>query len=201
RTEIVKETWDGKTYWLKAKIEADPDEVIKSVDSLRKDHQKTKELEETRKKAAEYLKEMERLRSELASAKGDTKKQGEYNEAVKGLSATDWSVKGVLHAQAREYQDALYAYTKAIEINPKRAWNYIKRGDTYKELGNYQQAIADYTMAIELDPKDAAAYYNLGVAYQKLGNRQQAFSDYKAAARVGLKEAQDYLRGAGINWY
>ncbi|KAF0123669.1 MAG: hypothetical protein FD151_158 [bacterium] len=47
----MKETWDGKTYWLKAKIEADPDEVIKSVDSLRKDHQKTKELEETRGKA------------------------------------------------------------------------------------------------------------------------------------------------------
>ncbi|MFA4911787.1 MAG: hypothetical protein WC649_12215, partial [Desulfobacteria bacterium] len=76
RTEIAKETWDGKTYWLKARIEADPDEVIKSVDSLRKDHQKTKELEETREKAAGYLKEMERLKSELALAKGDTKKQG-----------------------------------------------------------------------------------------------------------------------------
>ncbi|KAF0123088.1 MAG: hypothetical protein FD151_475 [bacterium] len=26
RTEIVKETWDGKTFWLKAKIKADPDD-------------------------------------------------------------------------------------------------------------------------------------------------------------------------------
>ena len=197
RTEIAKETWDGKTYWLKARIEADPDEVIKSVDSLRKDHQKTKELEETRRKAAEYLKEMERLRSELASAKGDTKKQGQYNEAVNRLSATDWFEKGYAHNEAKEYQDAVNAYTRAIELNPKDAKAYNNRGNAYNRLGNYQQAIANYNRAIKLDPKLAMAYNNRGIAYKNLGNYNQAIADYTKAIELDPKDAKAYTnRGA-----
>ena len=50
-TQIIDEKWDGKTYSLKAKIAADPQEVIRSIDLLRQDRQKVKDLEETRKKA------------------------------------------------------------------------------------------------------------------------------------------------------
>jgi len=38
----LDERWDGKTYWLKARVAADPDEVAKSLDSLRKDREKAK---------------------------------------------------------------------------------------------------------------------------------------------------------------
>ena len=31
KTEILKEKWDGEKYWLQAKIDADPNEVAKSV--------------------------------------------------------------------------------------------------------------------------------------------------------------------------
>ncbi|MBI4619075.1 MAG: tetratricopeptide repeat protein [Desulfobacterales bacterium] len=155
RTEIVKETWDGKTFWLKAKIEADPDEVIRSVDSLRKDHQKTKELEETRRKAAEYLKEMERLNRELVLAKGDTKKQEQYNEAVNRLSATDWLNKGYAYYEAKEYQDAIYAFNRVLELDPKDAKAYYNRGISYKKLGNLQQAFSDYKVAARLGLKEA----------------------------------------------
>ena len=41
-TEIIEDTWDGKVYWLKAKITANPQDVIKSIDSLRKDRAKVK---------------------------------------------------------------------------------------------------------------------------------------------------------------
>ena len=197
RTEIEIETWDGKTFWLKAKIEADPDEVIKSVDSLRKDHQKTKELEETRRKAAEYLKEMERLKSELALAKGDTKKQGQYNEAVNRLSATDWFDKGYAYGIAKEYQDAIYAFNRVLELDPKLAGAYYNRGRAYGELGNYNQAIADCTRAIELDPKKAEAHYNRGVAYDKLGNYQQAIADYTRAIELDPKYEKAYF-GRGL---
>ena len=67
--EIIDERWDGKTYSLRAKITADPKEVIKSIDLLRQDRQKTKELEETKKKADEALREVERLRKELEIGK------------------------------------------------------------------------------------------------------------------------------------
>ena len=60
--EVVDEKWDGKTYYLKAKVSADPDEVAKSVKTLGADKLKTKELEDLRKKAKEALEEIERLK-------------------------------------------------------------------------------------------------------------------------------------------
>jgi hypothetical protein len=77
RADIIDEKWDGKTYHLKAKIIADPIEVFKSIDALRKDRQRSKDLEETRKRAREALKEIEIV-------KRDKGKQEEY----KNLSPT-----------------------------------------------------------------------------------------------------------------
>ena len=76
QAEIIDEKWDGKTYYLKAKIAADPKDVVNSIDKLRQDRQKTKELEETRKKADEALREVERLKKELETAKGRENRTG-----------------------------------------------------------------------------------------------------------------------------
>ena len=71
QTEIVAEKWDGRLYWLKSKITADPDKVVQSINELRKDRDKTKELEAMRQKSDELLREVERLRKVMASAKND----------------------------------------------------------------------------------------------------------------------------------
>ncbi len=49
RAEVIDEKFDGKKYWLQAKMEADPDEVLKAVDSLRKDREESKKVEGYRK--------------------------------------------------------------------------------------------------------------------------------------------------------
>lgn len=92
RTEIVSETWDGRVYRLKARIKADPNQVIEAISRLRQDHQKTKDLAESQARAKQYLKEIERLKQELAKVKGEDlrRKQIEYKQAVKNLSAEDW---------------------------------------------------------------------------------------------------------------
>ena len=63
QTELIEEKWNTENlkYWLKAKIKANPQDVTKAIDSLRKDREKVKELEELRKKSEELLKENERL--------------------------------------------------------------------------------------------------------------------------------------------
>ena len=60
-TEIINEQWDGRTYWLKAKITADSGYFVKSIDALRKDRAKTKELEEVRRRSDEFLRKYEKL--------------------------------------------------------------------------------------------------------------------------------------------
>ena len=48
-TEIIEEQWDGQTYHLKAKMVVDPDRVARIVDDIRRDRQKTRELEKLKK--------------------------------------------------------------------------------------------------------------------------------------------------------
>ena len=57
QTIILDENWDGKQFWLKAKITADPDDVMKKINSLGDDKEKT---ESANKKAEAALREVEK---------------------------------------------------------------------------------------------------------------------------------------------
>lgn len=198
--EIIDE-WDGKSYWLKAKVSADPIEVEKALKKLVEDKNKLKELKDTKKRADELTKENIRLRAELeASAKTQNQGQEEkeknikaYDETINGLSAVDWFEKADNAWVAGQHQDALYAINKAIELDPQYAHAYSFRGALYYNLGgNEQQAINDYNKAIELDPQDARGYGNRGVFYDKLGNYKQAIKDYSIAIKLNPQLAKAY---------
>ncbi len=191
--EIINEKWDGATYYMKAKISADPDEVAKSINALKENKQKTKELEDSRKKAKGALEEIERLKEEIAGLKQSTKKQEQYAVAVKELSATDWFEKGVKFYGPGNFKEALNAYNKAIQLNPQYAEAYIGRGAAYADLGNNQQAINDFTKAIQLNPKDTLAYLNRGAAFYRLGDYQEAINDLSRAIKSNPLNIEAYI--------
>ncbi len=204
KTEIMDERWDTATlkYWLKARITADPVEVVKSIDVLRKDRDKTRELEETRRRSEELARENERLRKELLTAKGEKKQETveAYNRNIRGLNAVEISQKGYSLYLSKDYRGAIGYFDMAIEIDPNYATAYFNRGTTYGDLSDYQQAIRDYDKAIELNPNLAEAYTNRGDVHESRGNHQQALDDRKVAARLGFKPAQDYLRQQRVDW-
>lgn len=195
RTELVEEKWDGRTYWIKAKIQADSGDVIKAIDTLRKDRQKTRELEDIRKKSDALLKENERLRRKLATSKGDKKKKDTeaYKKTIQDLNATEWFDKGHAEAMAGRWKEALDFFTKSIEIDPQNAKAYGNRGVAYDILGNTKQAIKDYDKAIELNPQWAMAHKNRGNTYDKLGNHKQAIKDYDKAIELNPQDAKVYF--------
>lgn len=93
-TEVIAEKWDGKVYWIKVIMSADSDLVAKSIDELRYDKQKTKELEGIRKISDVLVKDNARLQNELkkANEKNIEKKKREYNENIRQISAMErWS--------------------------------------------------------------------------------------------------------------
>ena len=200
RAEILDERWDGKTYSLKAKMEADPKDVYESIDKLYQDRQKTQELEEMRKRADEALREVEKLKKKLEIAKAGKTEQDQYNEEVNSLSATDWFQKGYSLGTAGKNQEAMEAFTKAIELNPKVVGAYFNRGAAHFRLGDYRQAIRDYDKAIELDPKYAWAYLGRGATYDHLGDYRQAIRDYDRAIELDPKWAWAYL-GRGVAYF
>jgi tetratricopeptide (TPR) repeat protein len=201
-TEVIEDKWDGKAYWLKAKITANPQDVIKSIDSLRNDRAKVKELEELRKKSEDLLKENVRLTKELKTAKGEARQESAqvYKQNIDNLSATEWFEKGYKLGISGNYIDAEKSFSKSIELNPQHAGAYYNRGVAYGNLGNYQQAIKDYNSAIELNPHHASAYNNRGVAYGNLGNYQQEIKDYNKAIELNPQHAGAYYN-RGIAYY
>ncbi|MCX8110312.1 MAG: tetratricopeptide repeat protein [Syntrophorhabdaceae bacterium] len=223
KTEIIDEKWDGTTYALKAKIAANPDEVAKSVDNLRKDHVKTKELEETRKKADNAMKEIERLKQELEKERAEKKlslkgpvdekvdkiirdvvpeaiKMKKLDDAIKNLSAIDWFEKGYASGLAGDHEGAVEAFSMSIKLNPNDVYSYINRAIAYDNLNDYENAIKDYTIALKANPKDEYILYYRGNALYNIGRKEEAIRDYKASARLGNTNAQEYLRSQGIEW-
>jgi len=124
RTEVIDEKWDGKTYYLKAKLSADPSEVAQAVLRVSQEKRIAKELEETKKHADDLEKEIARLRFELTT-KSDNTKINQYSATVNKLSSMEWlfNVWALLKdgKDAAQNQEALKvldkALVKALEIN------------------------------------------------------------------------------------
>ena len=184
QTEIITEKWDTETlkYWIRAKISADPDDVVKSLGELKKDTRRVKELEETREKAEKALKEIESLKKDLDQAKKN--KIAEYNNAVNRLGAEEWFQKGMAAWTDLRYQDAADAYTKTIELDPTNVLAIDNRGACYGRLGKYREAMADHNRAIDLSPQFSGAYTNRGAIYYLIGNYEKSFENHSRAIEL-----------------
>ncbi len=184
--EIINEKWDGKTYWLKAKVSADPAEVAKSLDRLSKDSGKIKEMETTlrdaNKKADEALKEIERLKKELVVVKTTKReKQGGYTKLVSNLSAKELLERGIALSNSGKTSEAIDALSKAIELNPEERLTYFYRGLEFNRIKDFQKALNDLNKMIDLDPQDAFAFGTRALVYTGMGDYDNVLNDYSLA--------------------
>ena len=177
KTEILAEKWDGITYYLKAKISIDPQEMAKIIDGLRENSQKNRELEETNRNVSEALKRIQQLQDDLATGQRPENGQKEYFKAVDELKWKEWIDKGVAFMNAEQYEDGLTAFNKAVEINPNNPWAYIDIGWALNTLGDYYQALKELNRAADIDPQNPWIYVNRGSSYNFLGNYRQALID------------------------
>lgn len=92
--------------------------------------------------------------------------------------------QGVLFNKQGEYNKAIAAFNKALELDPNLALAYNNRAWAYIELRQYEQAIGDCDKALELDPDLALAYSNRGLAYLRLGQYQQTINDCNKAINL-----------------
>jgi tetratricopeptide (TPR) repeat protein len=204
--EVMDEKWDGKTFWLKAKVSADPKEVEEALKKITENKYKTQELEGIRKMAQELSTEIERLKEELAAttklkkrdSKAVAKKVKEYEKTIRGLDANEWLEKGLDHAYKERWMEAIDAFTRVMKLNPDLAAAYTDRGYVYAHLGNYQKAINDHTKAIELKPDLALAYYNRAIVRDKSGNYQHAIKDFNRAIDINPDDADVYMMRGNI---
>ena len=192
RTDVIEQKWDNNIFYVKAGVSINPDELVKSIAVLRRDKRKIGEIEEVRRKASEFLRKIEKLKEQHAAGSADAKTAGQYNEAVKILSAIDWFENGCVLVNAGNPQKAVEAFTKAIKLTPNNEKFYVFRGNAYGEAGNNNQAVKDIAKAIKLNPKYVNAYVSRGNAYVRSGSYQQAVKDYSMAVKLSPKHEEAY---------
>lgn len=125
-----------------------------------------------------------------------------------GGRASSWSKQydlGVRYLSDGDYEEAIIAFTAAIEIDPGQAPAYVGRGNAsfalFSKTGGDQellkQARDDFKEAIGIDPLIVEAYDKLSEVYLELGDVEKAIGilreGYEETGDPALRSAEDEL--------
>lgn len=195
QTEIVAEKWDGRIYWLKSKISADSDKVVQAINELRKDREKTKELEALKRQSDELLREVERLRKEMAGTNAGSREsqQAAYDQSIRQLSAMEWIEKGhAVFGRHDNFKGAFDAYSRAIELDPVNIEAYYFRA----RISEKNQAMSDYYKILSIEAKDSEDHRIRAWTYKELDQRDPALQEFGKAiekAKDNKEKAEAYF--------
>ena len=145
-----------------------------------------KAIAELKKKRQEAL--AKRSATEIAAdrAKEEERKFGHMNEEFK---------KGRVHLHARRHKQALAAFVRAAEIDPRQHVIFANMGEVHRSLRKYDDAIESYQKALTVlaqnpDNKVGAKYQmNLGLLYGLIDQTDQAISAIKKALELNPSDA------------
>jgi tetratricopeptide (TPR) repeat protein len=109
---------------------------------------------------------------------------GELQIEMDTKNAHVWNELGNVYFNTSAYDDAIVAYSKAIELDRWFAWPYSNLALTYVQKRRFVEAILLYQRSIELfaTEKDKAISWNrLGNVYRRLNDYENAIAAYQRA--------------------
>jgi tetratricopeptide (TPR) repeat protein len=133
--------------------------------------------------------EAHRQRAEVLLALKRNREAGEALDQYRTVggkeTAATHRARGLLHAQRREYRDAVEAYSRALELKAD-AETFSNRGWAYLMQDALRPALDDFDAALKLNPKDADALAGRGTALMMRG-RAVDVAEAVAAAEKSLR--------------
>ncbi|KFB36979.1 AGAP009119-PA-like protein [Anopheles sinensis] len=131
----------------------------------------------------------------------DTEPDQPMGDASKEPSEEEFDQANDLRSQAaaayseQKYDEAVKLFTEAIQLNPKSALYYAKRGQAYLKLQKPNACIRDCNRALEINPDSATAYKFRGRANRLLGHWEEAAKDLRQACKLDFdEEADEWLK-------
>jgi tetratricopeptide (TPR) repeat protein/uncharacterized tellurite resistance protein B-like protein len=118
------------------------------------------------------------------------------NKELDSEEAKTFIEEGNKKAGAKDYQGAIEAFNKAIELNPGSAVAYQKRGQVKCDLVDFQGAIEDFNKAILIDKDWWGFYLNRGSAKKSLKDYQGAIEDYDKVIEMNPASEEAYQNRA-----
>ncbi len=97
------------------------------------------------------------------------------------------------HYLGKDYNKSIDIYDAVIEMDPKNAMAYDKRGVAKSISNRHEEALEDFDKSIIADRFYAEAWNSKGRTYLELGNYQDAIESYKKAIEIDPYEAEFHL--------
>jgi tetratricopeptide (TPR) repeat protein len=106
------------------------------------------------------------------------------NERMGDKDANVWNELGVVYFNNGAFENAITAFSRAIEIDPTLAWPYSNLALVLVQQKKFEEAISLYQRSIELfeDDIDKATSWNrLGNVYRLINDHDNAITSYQRA--------------------
>lgn len=95
-------------------------------------------------------------------------------------------------AGIHNYEEEIVELTKAIEVNPRDAEAYHKRGFAKANLRDFRGSILDYNKSIELNSNNSEVYENRALSKLWLDDYHGSIADYTKAIAINPKSPEAY---------
>jgi predicted Zn-dependent protease len=133
--------------------------------------------------------EIEKLRSFPAQNSAATSRDPNSERISEG-----WFQRGLaLEEVGAPVQEALAAYTKAVEANPNASGALVNLGTIAFRQRNLKDALSWYERAVAADPEYPLAHFNLGNLYDEQGDLESARRHYLDAIRLNPRYADAHF--------
>lgn len=198
--EILEERFEGNTYFLKARLVADPGKYADSGAASKQLEFKSKELDTAKERVDAALADLKRIEEEVRFARI-------RQDMVKALAPAppgEARPPEVPHEDAGEPLEVelIEGEPSAVEETPKtreeEATSYLKMGATDYDLGRFDEAVRDFTRAIEQDPENPRALCARGSALVSLARFDEAMEDFGRAIALKRDMAEAYFNRAHV---
>ena len=125
----------------------------------------------------------------------------DFNKVIEIDPEDAWAYanRGGVNQKLGKYFDAIYDFTRAIEINPEEYY-YFERCNSKYEMEYYESALEDCDKALLINSKYKYAYDLRGDVRFLLGDKKGACTDYKNAIANGYKPRKKYLSSRKGKW-
>lgn len=100
-----------------------------------------------------------------------------------------WCALGNSWSLARDHEQALRAFKRATQLDPKFAYGFTLQGHEHVANEEYDKALLAYRNGMSADMRHYNAWYGVGRVYEKLGTYDKAFVHFESAARINPTNA------------
>lgn len=121
---------------------------------------------------------------------GCSTQQQRNNQSMEAIPVSElqdakyWYQLGRDYQTKKDYSEAITAYEKALELDPKNFEIYNAMGVVYSILGEHELAIQLINEAIRFEPMTSYLHNNLGFAYLSQGHASEAAGAFQRALQL-----------------